>query len=95
MENETSDSKKKLSVANFDPTKNPITTGMGLITFVLALAMGAYMFFNPKPEVIKLWYIPTIVGSIGILLVLSPDTLVYGAKKGIDKVTEGKDKPTT
>jgi hypothetical protein len=76
---------------NANPTKNPVTTIIGIVLIAFALFVwGATMFFDVKEEFTKLWWVPILILISGFLFVLSPDTLVYGVKKGIDKASNEK-----
>jgi hypothetical protein len=55
--------------------KDPVTTILGII---LVIAGGAVALF---PHIKRVsWY-----GSFGTFQIISPDTLIFGARKGIDK----------
>ena len=74
-----------------DNLKDPITTKLGLVMVGIALLMvTAPGFIEVKKDFIEMWWIPAIIGGLGILLILSPDTIVRGANKGVDKYM-GKD----
>lgn len=62
--------------------KDPVTTILGII---LVLAGGAVSLF---PHITSVpWYVGAGVGAFGAFLIISPDTLIFGAKKGINKYT--------
>ena len=72
--------------------KDPITSTLGLILVLAAVVvLFAPVFVEVKKDLTSMWYLPVGMAAVGLLLILSPDTLVRGANKGIDKYT-GKDK---
>jgi hypothetical protein len=76
---------------NINPSKNPITTIGGSIAILLALLMYALpMFMEVKKDFTEHWYIPLGMLCVGVLLVLSPDSIVRGANKAIDKGIDEK-----
>jgi uncharacterized membrane protein HdeD (DUF308 family) len=79
MENEKQSIKKKI-VKN---TKDPVTTILGIILALVGVAVCLFPDITSVP-----WYVGAGVGVVGILLVISPDTLIFGAKKGIDKYSK-------
>lgn len=71
--------------------KDPITSVLGLVLVLAAVVvLFAPVFVEVKKDLTDMWYLPVGIGVFGALLILSPDTLVRGANKGIDKYT-GKD----
>lgn len=71
--------------------KDPITSTLGLILVLAAVVvLFAPVFVEVKKDLTSMWYLPVGIGFAGVLLIISPDTLVRGANKGIDKYT-GKD----
>lgn len=76
---------------NLNPTKNPITTIPGLLFIILGFLMYALpMFFDLKKDFSEMWYAPLLVIGVGTLLIFSPDSIVRGANKAIDKVSGDK-----
>lgn len=74
--------------------KDPITTKLGLLMVGIALLMvTAPGFIEVKKDFVEMWYIPAVIGGLGLLLILSPDTIVKGAKKASDRFIS-KDKKT-
>ena len=73
--------------ANFN--KDKVTTLLGLILVLSALAVLLLpVFINVKKDMIDIWYLPASIGGIGVLLIISPDTIIRGANKGIDKINK-------
>jgi protein-S-isoprenylcysteine O-methyltransferase Ste14 len=73
--------------ANFK--KDPITTVLGLILVLAAVAVVlAPAFVDVKKDFTTMWYIPAIIGGTGVLLILSPDTIIRGANKSIDRYSD-------
>jgi hypothetical protein len=71
---------KKKIVKN---AKDPVTTILGVI---LVLTCGAVALF---PHITSVpWYVGAGVGAFGTFLIISPDTLIFGAKKGIGKYSK-------
>lgn len=78
---------------NSNPKKNPITSIPGMMFIFLGLLMYALpMFIEVKKDFTEVWYVPLLVITVGVVLIYSPDTLVRGANKVIDKQTGGNDK---
>lgn len=78
---------------NLNPFTNPITT----ISGVLFILLGLFMYALPMVMVVHkdftaVWWGPLIPIGVGALFVLSPESLVRGADKTIDKFTDN-DKP--
>jgi multidrug efflux pump subunit AcrB len=74
---------------NVNLKKDPITTILGMLLVLAAvLVVLAPAFVDVKKDFTAMWWIPAIIGGVGVLLMLSPDTIVRGANKGIDKYTE-------
>lgn len=72
--------------------KDPITSVLGLILVLASVVVVfAPAFVEVKKDFTEMWYIPAIICSVGILLIISPDTLARGANKGIDKYTSDKE----
>jgi uncharacterized membrane protein len=79
---------------NLNPKTNPITTFLGSLFIALGLLMYALpMFIEVKKDFTEVWYVPLLVITIGACLIFSPDTLVVGAKKAINKGTNSNDEP--
>ncbi len=73
---------------NINPKINPVTTVLGFLFIVLGLLMYALpMFIEVKKDFTEVWYVPLLVITIGTVLIFSPDTLVRGANKAINKGT--------
>lgn len=73
--------------------KDPITSTLGLILVLSAVVvLFAPVFIEVKKDLTSMWYLPVGMAAVGILLIVSPDTIVRGANKGIDKYTGDKDK---
>lgn len=65
--------------------ENPITSILGLFFCIIAsVVFIAPMFMETVDEI--QWYIPCGIGVVGILLLLSPDTLVGIIKSKSEKV---------
>ncbi len=76
---------------NLNPKKNPITTIPGLCFIMLGLLMYALpIFVEVKKDFTEIWWIPLLVITIGTVLIFSPDTIVRGANKAIDKTDDIK-----
>lgn len=74
---------------NLNPKKNPITTIPGMLFIFLGLLMYALpMFMEVKKDFTEQWYIPPLVIAVGTVLIFSPDTIVRGADKTIDRFTD-------
>ncbi len=74
---------------NANPKKNPITTVTGALFIVISLLMYALpMVMTVHKDFTDRWYIPLIPVAIGVLLIFSPDSIVTGANKTIDKFTD-------
>lgn len=66
--------------------KDPVTTKLGLALVIPALiVLLAPVFVEVKKDLTDVWYIPVGILVLGVLLVVSPDTIVRGANKGVDK----------
>lgn len=81
---------------NFNFNKDLITSLLGLLLvvgglFPLLLVLIIPMFYPVLKDISSLWWIFAGITVVGIFLVISPDTLIYGAKKGIDKVGDSKE----
>lgn len=63
--------------------KDPVTTILGIIIALAGLVVALFPDITSVP-----WYVGAGVGAFGVFLVISPDTLIFGAKKGIDKYTD-------
>jgi hypothetical protein len=62
---------------NLNPKKNPFTSYLGMVMSCVSMLMfTAPLFFTLKKDMYDLWYVPTAIGCVGLLLLLSPDTLV-------------------
>ena len=76
-------------VDNLNPKINPLTTYLGLVMVSLSLIMfTAPLFVDLKKDIYQMWYIPSIIGCFGLLLLLSPDTLVGLISKIFSKKLE-------
>jgi len=76
-------------MGNLNPKQNPITTIFGaLFILVCLLIYSLPLFIEVKKDFTEVWYVPLIPLGIGVLLLLSPDSLVMGAKKIINRKTE-------
>lgn len=79
--------------ANFN--KDKVTTMLGIILFIFAIIgytcmlLAPYIVDVPKEFTDKHWYIPHVFLVAMLLLsftaIISPDTIVRGVNKGIDK----------
>lgn len=77
---------------NLNPKSNPITTITGGLFIVVSLLMYSLpMFMTVHKDFTDKWYIPLIPVGIGVLLLFSPDSIVRGADKTIDKFTDKKE----
>jgi hypothetical protein len=66
--------------------KDPSTTRLGVGMVVIALGLiVAPGFMEVKKDFTEMWYIPAVIGGLGLLLMLSPDTIVRGANKASDR----------
>jgi hypothetical protein len=77
--------KKTLKQKITNNTKDPVTTILGIIIALCGLVVALF----PDITSVK-WYVGAGVGVFGCFLVISPDTLIFGAKKGIGKYTDKK-----
>ena len=76
-------------MGNLNPKQNPITTIFGVLFMLVSLLIYTLpLFMEVKKDFTEVWYVPLIPFGIGILLLLSPDSLVLGAKKIINRKTE-------
>lgn len=79
--------------------QSPITTiiGVVLIAFFFFLFI-APMFFEVKKDYTAIWWVPWLFLISGGLFIISPDTIVFGARKIINRTTvtieEKKDEST-
>lgn len=74
---------------NINPKKNPYTSNLGMIMTIIALLMfTAPLFVELKKDMYSLWYVPTSIGLIGLLLLLSPDTLISLIVKLFERKTQ-------
>lgn len=71
--------KKKDNMIN-NVKNGKVTTFLGCILILVSVLFYVAPMFNEEvlePE----WYVPLIMGAVGLLLLLSPDTLVGILKK--------------
>jgi hypothetical protein len=71
---------KKRIVKN---AKDPVTTILGAILVLTGGAVALFPHITSAP-----WHVGAGVGTFGAFLIISPDTLIFGAKKGIDKYSK-------
>lgn len=72
---------------NVNLEKDKVTTILGLILVLSAVAVLLLpAFIDVKKDMTDIWYLPVGVGAVGVLLIISPDTIIRGANKGIDKI---------
>jgi len=71
---------KKRIVKN---AKDPVTTILGAILVLTGGAVALFPHITSVP-----WYVGAGVGAFGTFLIISPDTLIFGARKGIDKYSK-------
>jgi RsiW-degrading membrane proteinase PrsW (M82 family) len=65
---------------NLSFDKNPITNILGVILTIVGTALYVIpYFYEPKSEP-NVW-VPAGIAAVGLLLLLSPDSLVYIIKK--------------
>lgn len=62
-------------IKNLNPKKNPITDLLGLIAFLLSLAMFSLPLFITLKEEPNI-YVSSGIGVVGLLLMLAPDKIV-------------------
>jgi hypothetical protein len=80
---------KIIDMKNFDLKENKITTIAGVIFLLISILMYVMpMFFEVKKDFTEKWYVPLIPMAIGVLLMRSPDTIVKGTGKAINKLTK-------
>lgn len=73
---------------NANPKTNPITTIPGLLLVLISSIMFIALFFDLAVyEPVKMYVACGLMG-FGILLVISPDSLVTGINKVINKGTD-------
>lgn len=78
-------------MGNVNFQKDKITTMLGLILTLSSLAVLLLpTFIEVKKDMTDIWYMPVGIGALGILLIISPDTIIRGANKGIDKFNKNK-----
>ena len=72
---------------NVNLEKDKVTTILGLILVLSAVAVLLLpVFIEVKKDMTEKWYLPVGIGVLGVLLIISPDTIIRGANKGIDKI---------
>jgi hypothetical protein len=64
---------------------NPITTTIGLILIIISILLVVLPYFMELKEDVE-WYIPAILGGVGILFLLAPDKLVSIVVSKSDKI---------
>ena len=72
-------------IDNVNPKQNPITTIIGGVLIIVSLILFIVPVFVETVEEVN-WYMPTGIGVVGILLLLSPDTLLGIIKAKSDKI---------
>ena len=65
--------------------ENPITTIIGLILIIVSVLLLVLPYFMELKEDVE-WYIPAVIGAIGILFLLAPDKLVSIVVSKSDKI---------
>lgn len=73
---------------NVNPKENPITTIIGAVLLIVSVIMGWALFFEQAEYAMYKAVIAVILFVAGILFILSPDSLVTGANKVINKGTD-------
>ena len=74
---------------NANPKVNPLTTYFGLfMSFISMVMFTTPLFIDLKKDIYEMWYIPTAIGTVGLLMLLAPDTLVSLIVKIVVKKTE-------
>lgn len=73
---------------NANLKKDPITTIFGVIMISISIAMGVGLFLDYTEYTHVKSIVTVSVLVVGILFLRSPDSLVVGAKKVIDKGTD-------
>lgn len=64
---------------------NPITTTIGLLLIVISILLVVLPYFMELKEDVE-WYIPAVMGAVGILFLLAPDKLVSIVVSKSDKI---------
>jgi hypothetical protein len=64
---------------------NPITTTIGIILIMVSVILLILPYFIVLNESVQ-WYIPAVLGGIGILFLLAPDKLVSIVVSKSDKI---------
>ena len=74
--------------------KNPITTIVGIVATLAGLGLYFVPFFRPvAPELIKMWYLPLIPTTVGLVLWFGMGDQVLQKALGIAEKRLGGDKP--
>lgn len=73
---------------NANPKDNPITTAIGIVFLLISAIMGTALFFDYAEYELYKAVVAIIFFIAGVLFVLSPDSLVRGANKVVDKGTD-------
>jgi len=73
---------------NANLKKDPITTIFGVIMISVSIAMGIGLFLDYTEYTHVKSAVAILVMVVGILFLRSPDSLVVGAKKVINKGTD-------
>jgi len=73
---------------NANLKKDPITTAIGVIMIVLSIAMAGALFIDYVEYELTKAIIDGALLVLGVLFLLSPDSLVRGANKVVDKGTD-------
>lgn len=82
---------------NANPKINPVTTYLGLAMAIIAVIMLctlviAEVFLKVSTDLPKyVWYTPGGILILGLILILSPDSIARVFNKGADKVIDGKE----
>ena len=73
---------------NANLKKDPITTIFGVIMISISIAMGVGLFLDYTEYTTVKAVVAVLVLVVGILFLRSPDSLVVGANKVINKGTD-------
>lgn len=73
---------------NANPKDNPITTTIGIAILFVSVIMGTALFFDMAEYELYKAIVAGIFFVAGVLFILSPDSLVKGANKVVDKGTD-------